>query len=517
MKKFTYVLLALILLVALSVPVFAANGSVSIGASDNTLERGDTFTVTATLNGADAIALGTVRLVYDTNVFEMTGGSCHVSGVSIGQVIPSQNVGTFMFSGEPTVVSGKIFTFHMKVKDTAAFGNYTISSNASIGVSTGSAIASGSVSVSVVCSHSYGSWSKKDAASHQQTCSVCGDVKTENHGWDSGSVTTPATCKQPGEKTFTCATCGGTKRETIPVSDKHTYGKWTKKDDSDHSHSCSVCEKTETAAHTWNSGTVTKAATCKATGEKTFTCTGCGAAKVEVIPKRTTHTYSNSCDTTCNICGATRTISHRYQSDWSKDGSGHWHKCTVCGRKKDSAAHTPGAEATEETPQTCTVCGYVIKAALGHTHNYSEVWTTDEAGHWYACSGCEDRNSYGEHLFENACDTDCAVCGYVRTITHSYSDTWVSNEENHWHSCSVCGEKADEETHVPGPAATATTAQLCAVCKYELAAALGGEETQPTVDIIDDGGTEAAGLPWLIVGIASAVAAFAVLLFRKKK
>ena len=105
----------------------------------------------------------------------------------------------------------------------------------------------------------------------------------------------------------------------------------------------------------------------------------------------------------------------------------------------------------------------------------------------------------------------------MRTITHSYSDTWVSNEENHWHSCSVCGEKADEETHVPGPAATATTAQLCAVYKYELAAALGGEETQPTVDIIDDGGTEAAGLPWLIVGIASAVAAFAVLLFKKKK
>ncbi|UKI12820.1 MAG: hypothetical protein L6V84_00265 [Oscillospiraceae bacterium] len=42
----------------------------------------------------------------------------------------------------------------------------------------------------------------------------------------------------------------------------------------------------------------------------------------------------------------------------------HWHECSVCGDKKDVAAHIPGAEATETTPQTCTVCDYVIREVL---------------------------------------------------------------------------------------------------------------------------------------------------------
>lgn len=55
---------------------------------------------------------------------------------------------------------------------------------------------------------------------------------------------------------------------------------------------------------------------------------------------------------------------HSYGADWMTDSTGHWHECS-CGDKKDFAAHTPGAAATETTPQTCTVCGYVIKPATG--------------------------------------------------------------------------------------------------------------------------------------------------------
>ena len=56
---------------------------------------------------------------------------------------------------------------------------------------------------------------------------------------------------------------------------------------------------------------------------------------------------------------------HSLSTEWSKDAGGHWHECSVCHYKKDSAAHTPGAAATSTTPQTCTECGYVIKAATG--------------------------------------------------------------------------------------------------------------------------------------------------------
>ena len=44
-------------------------------------------------------------------------------------------------------------------------------------------------------------------------------------------------------------------------------------------------------SHSWNSGTVTKAATCSAEGTKTFTCNYCNGTKTESIAK-TAHSYN---------------------------------------------------------------------------------------------------------------------------------------------------------------------------------------------------------------------------------
>lgn len=43
--------------------------------------------------------------------------------------------------------------------------------------------------------------------------------------------------------------------------------------------------------HTYDAGVVTKVATCTETGEKTYTCTVCGATKVEILPM-TDHSYT---------------------------------------------------------------------------------------------------------------------------------------------------------------------------------------------------------------------------------
>lgn len=330
--------------------------------------------------------------------------------------------------------------------------------------------------------HTYGAWTKVSDTQHKHVCSVCQKEETANHTWDSGKVTKKATCKEEGVKTYTCTGCQATKTEDIAKTTTHTYGKWTKVNDTTHKHTCSVCKKEETANHTWNSGAVTKKATCKDTGIKTFTCTGCSATKTQEIAKLTTHTYKNGCDTDCNVCGLTRTTSHKYASYWSKNQNGHWHTCTVCGDTKDSAGHTPGAAATETTAQTCTKCGYVIKAALGHTHSYATTWTTDETGHWYACSGCEEKDSAADHDFENACDPDCSVCGYTRETQHVFAETWATDATNHWHECTGCGLKQDEAAHEPGAEATATTAQVCTICEYEIAPALGVEEPLPSED-----------------------------------
>ncbi len=330
--------------------------------------------------------------------------------------------------------------------------------------------------------HNYSAWSKVNDATHKRTCSVCTKEESANHSWNSGMITKPTSCKEAGEKKITCTTCSATKTETIAKLTTHSYGKWVKVNDTTHKHTCSVCSKEETANHSWNSGTVTKKATCKEAGVRTYTCTGCNTTKTETIAKLTTHTYDHACDTNCNICGATRTTSHKFKTKWNKNKTQHWYECSVCKEKKDVAAHTPGAEATEKKAQTCTVCGYIIKPALGHKHDYASKWTTDDNGHWYACSGCEEKASYADHDFENACDKDCSICGYARETNHAYEEKWTSDEANHWHVCTGCGLKTDETAHEPGAEATATTAQTCTICGYEITPALGGtEETQPAL------------------------------------
>lgn len=74
--------------------------------------------------------------------------------------------------------------------------------------------------------------------------------------------------------------------------------------------------------HSYNSGKVTKVATCTATGVKTYTCTVCGATKTETLDKKS-HTYkttttkattskNGSVVTKCTACGTVKIKSTIY-------------------------------------------------------------------------------------------------------------------------------------------------------------------------------------------------------------
>lgn len=71
---------------------------------------------------------------------------------------------------------------------------------------------------------------------------------------------------------------------------------------------------------------------------------------------------------TCKVCGdvLTQAKSHRYA--WASGPEGHWMECqnAGCTSKTTLQRHVPGAAATEDTAQTCTVCGYTINPPLGH-------------------------------------------------------------------------------------------------------------------------------------------------------
>jgi len=140
--------------------------------------------------------------------------------------------------------------------------------------------------------HSY----KNATCTAPKTCTACGITvgNAFGHKSDNGTVTKKATCTATGTKTYKCTACKATLKTEVIAK----------------------------VAHNYNAATCTTAKTCKA----------CGATS----GKKLGHTYTNSCDTTCNRCKVSRSITHSYKTTTtkatlSKNGS-IVKKCTVCGK-----------------------------------------------------------------------------------------------------------------------------------------------------------------------------------------
>lgn len=479
MKKMILIMLCLVLagMVFLeAVPTAAAAGSanMSIRCSSGTLYRGDSFSLTVSLSNDQPISNGGVILSYDSSVFEVVGGSCHVSNATLSEVSASRNGGVFVLQTD-AVVSGTIFTVNMRVKASAPFGSHSISGSPSLG---GVSCGLSGTNVTVACKHSYGSASKVDSSSHESTCTICGEKSTDSHTWNSGTVVKAATCKDTGTKRLTCTACSATKDDTIPVSSDHKYSSWSKASDTKHSRTCSVCSKKETMNHTWNSGTVLERATCQKTGTRKRTCTGCSFTKTETIPIAE-HAYDECVlvdaqqhKSTCSDCGKVLTEDHQYGDSWVHNENWHCRRCAGCGNEIEQAAHVPGPKATETTDQVCTVCDRILKPKGAHVHSFAEDWSTDETGHWHACGDCDEKDSAAPHIFDDPCDADCATCGMIRVPDHAPGKDQSSDSTGHWYTCADCGEKVGFASHTPGPEATVTSAQTCTVCGFQVSPVL---------------------------------------------
>ena len=105
--------------------------------------------------------------------------------------------------------------------------------------------------------HNFTNGVKVDDASHTLTCTGCGDTKTEAHKMDDGKITKAPTCKEEGVQTFSCAACDHTRTEVIPVTDQHDFTDWESLGENQHGRNCPVCQKQETAAHSFTEGTCT--------------------------------------------------------------------------------------------------------------------------------------------------------------------------------------------------------------------------------------------------------------------
>ena len=284
---------------------------------------------------------------------------------------------------------------------------------------------------------------KKDLAAHvdannDHNCDVCGWKMSDHTGGT-------ATCKEKA----TCTICG----QKYGNLAAHNYKTEWSTDETNHWHECSVCgDKKDEAAHV--------------DANKDHNCDVCG----KKMSDHTGGTATCKDKATCTICGQKygELAAHNYKTEWSTDETNHWHECSVCGDKKDEAAHIPGAAATETTPQTCTICGYVIKAALGHTHNFNQKNTsetylksaatcTKKAVYYYSCT-CGEK---GTETFESG-----------ELAAHAYKTTWSNDNASHWHSCYVCGDKKDEEVHIDK-----NKDHNCDVCGKKMTDHTGGTAT----------------------------------------
>ena len=95
-------------------------------------------------------------------------------------------------------------------------------------------------------------------------------------------------------------------------------------------------------------------------GAVTVTATGCGFFTGELVKTFEdldsladphTHSFTNSCDGTCNGCEFTRENDHNFSQGWSKDQTHHWHACLTCGEKTEYSQHDLLSE------EACSVCG----------------------------------------------------------------------------------------------------------------------------------------------------------------
>lgn len=146
---------------------------------------------------------------------------------------------------------------------------------------------------------------------------------------------------------------------------------------------------------------------------------------------------------------STNAGSHSYdESAWGYKGAdGHAHKCRYDDTHDTPVAHTPGAAATETTPQTCTECGYIITPALGHTHSMTKVdanpASCTEKGNieYYKCDGCGK-------LFADATGNVELTADQVVVAATGHDYEWKIDKEatatekgSKHEECKNCGDK----------------------------------------------------------------------------
>ena len=340
MRKILSILTALILIMALLVVPASAAGAGTLALSGAEGKQGDTVTLNVNLNSNPGLITMRFTVSWGDGL-ELTGVAN--SGVLAGWTPPAPTISSpytlrwaESLANDNNTKTGKIATLTFKIKDNATVGNKTVT----------------------------------------LTFSESRDSSGSKNTFGNATATVKVNCKT------------------------HKYGSYTRVNDNSHKHMCSDCGYEETANHTWDGGKVTKQATCKETGVKTYTCTACKATKTEIIAKTNNHTWGNWNTTkqpTCTTPGtATKT-------------------CSTCGKTENqtinATGHSMGAWSQSKAP-TCTANGEEKRGCS--KCNHTETRTVKALGHSFSNPTVTKQPTCTETGVETG---KCTRCGQTTTNT----------------------------------------------------------------------------------------------------
>lgn len=125
----------------------------------------------------------------------------------------------------------------------------------------------------------------------------------------------------------------------------------------------------------------------------------------------------------------------------------------------------------------------------GHTHDYKYV-SDGASGHHQECKSCDDKKGIEDHVYDDANDTTCNKCDYVRTIGDGKTDEeklWgtVVNEQD-----SDIADETVTAAQVPAPKVTEKTGNGPALTND------GGTSTAKSELLVETAGIDTSAADW---------------------
>ena len=157
---------------------------------------------------------------------------------------------------------------------------------------------------------------------------------------------------------------------------------------------------------------------------------------------------------TCQTAYGTVSTTHAFDKEnYEKSETQHWHKCTVsgCTATTEKKSHVPGAAPTEDNPQKCTVCDYVIQPALGHQCKLHltavpakepNCTETGNIAYWL----CECTKMYKDaEAKEEVTNVTIPAKGHKKTHVPAKSESCTEDGNVEYWFCSVCKKNFADE------------------------------------------------------------------------